>query len=83
MPISQMLLTVSLSFLFVPRIFIDYRTGSFIANMIAALALMTQSLTILPKSISIVLEWFGDRSYSIYLVPMALIYVAKYSPVEF
>ena len=83
LPISQLVLTVSLLFLFVPRIFIDYRTGSFIASMIAALALMTQSLTILPKRISTVLEWFGDRSYSIYLVHMPLIYVAKYSPVEF
>ncbi len=82
-PISQILITVSLLFLFVPRIFIDYRTGSFIASSIAALALMTQSLTILPKRISIVLEWFGDRSYSIYLFHMPLIYVAKYSPVEF
>ena len=81
--ISQMFLAASLLFLFIPRLSIDFRVGSLVASTIAALALMSQSLAILPKGISGLLEWFGNRSYSIYLVHMPLIYLAKYSPVQF
>jgi hypothetical protein len=70
-------------FLFIPRFSVDFRVGSLVASTIAALALMFQSLAILPKGISGLLEWFGNRSYSIYLVHMPLIYLAKYSPVQF
>ena len=81
--ISQIFLAASLLFLFIPHLSVDFRVGSLVASTIAALALMFQSLAILPKGISGLLEWFGNRSYSIYLVHMPLIYLAKYSPVQF
>ena len=39
-----------------------------------------ESLKILPNCILSVFKWFGDRSYSIYLYHMPLIYLAKKSP---
>ena len=57
--------------------------GIFI-SCIAALLLRFKYLDALPKQAATVLSWVGDRSYSIYLVHMPIMYIAHYSPlVEF
>jgi SGNH domain (fused to AT3 domains)/Acyltransferase family len=83
LPLIQTILGTSLLILFIPGVSIDFKLGSLLVSIIAALALLTQTLAILPKKISRILEWLGDRSYSIYLVHMPLIYIAKYAPVQF
>ena len=56
-------------------------SSSIIATFVALLVIFSKSLDVLPSVLSIKLAWIGDRSYSIYLVHMPLIYIAKYSPV--
>ena len=55
--------------------------GSVLATFIALAVVLTNSLIILPGKAFRGLEWVGDRSYSIYLVHMPLLYIAKYSPI--
>lgn len=81
--IIHLFLVASLLFLFIPRVSVDSRLGSLVASIVAGLVLMSHSLLVLPKGITKFLAWFGDRSYSIYLVHMPLIYLAKYSPIQF
>jgi peptidoglycan/LPS O-acetylase OafA/YrhL len=76
----QLVLTALLLFLVIPHIQLDTRVSSLIASAIAACVIFYRSLLIVPTRISNILEWCGDRSYSIYLVHMPLIYIAKYSP---
>ena len=54
--------------------------ASLLASSTALLVIANRSLDILPKKFIAVLEWLGDRSYSIYLIHMPLIYLARYSP---
>lgn len=55
--------------------------SSILVTFISGAAIYTKALTILPRIINSTLNWIGDRSYSIYLFHMPLIYVAKYSSV--
>ena len=59
---------------------IGTKTFSIIASFIALIIILSKSLDTLPNFLSNKLEWLGDRSYSIYLVHLPLIYIAKYSP---
>ncbi|CAN2246152.1 COG1835 Predicted acyltransferases [actinobacterium SCGC AAA044-D11] len=58
---------------------ISLKNGSIIASSIAVFVITFRSLEILPNFIVDKLEWLGDRSYSIYLVHMPLLYIAKHS----
>jgi peptidoglycan/LPS O-acetylase OafA/YrhL len=78
-PIVQLLILFSLAFVFAP-LEVSAKMGSCFYTLLAAALIHSQSLEILPKSISIVLSWLGDRSYSIYLLHLPLIYLAKFSP---
>jgi len=49
--------------------------------LFAVIVILFKSLDVLPEFLIEKLEWLGDRSYSIYLVHMPLLYIAKYSPV--
>lgn len=60
---------------------LNLKVGSIFASLIAITVITIKSLDVLPKILISQLEWIGDRSYSIYLVHMPLIYIAKYSPV--
>jgi hypothetical protein len=55
--------------------------NSILVSLIAIMIIIFNSLDIIPKFLSKRLIWLGDRSYSIYLVHMPLIYLAKYSQV--
>lgn len=59
---------------------VELRIGSIIASGLAVLVLLLRSLDVIPKFLASPLEWVGDRSYSIYLVHMPILYIAKYSP---
>ena len=59
---------------------ISTKTGSILASCVATAVIIFRSLEVLPKLLSHALEWLGDRSYSIYLVHMPLLYLAIYSP---
>jgi peptidoglycan/LPS O-acetylase OafA/YrhL len=59
----------------------NIKGSSALASFIAVIVIVLRSLAVLPEILTEKLEWLGDRSYSIYLVHMPLIYIAKYSPV--
>ena len=59
----------------------NLKGSSVLASLFAVIAILFKSLDVLPDFLIKKLEWIGDRSYSIYLVHMPLVYIAKYSPV--
>jgi peptidoglycan/LPS O-acetylase OafA/YrhL len=62
-------------------IHMSLKVSSIFASLIAVTVIAFKSLDVLPEILISKLEWIGDRSYSIYLAHMPLLYVAKYSPV--
>lgn len=60
---------------------IPNRAGSTLVGFFTLLALMIPPEDGGIYAVRKFLEWLGDRSYSLYLVHMPLIYLAKYSPV--
>jgi len=61
-------------------VLIEIKVGSVIATFLSLIVILLNSLEALPNFIASKLKWLGDRSYSIYLVHMPLLYIAKYSP---
>jgi peptidoglycan/LPS O-acetylase OafA/YrhL len=53
---------------------------SIFASMFAVSVIVSKSLEVLPEFLNKKFEWLGYRSYSIYLVHMPLVYIAKFSP---
>jgi len=49
--------------------------------MISVLVIITQCLNMLPNLVKALFKWIGDRSYSVYLLHMPLIYIAKNSSI--
>lgn len=64
--------------LFGPRL-MSLKVCSFLASLFAVIIILSKSLDVLPNILTEKLEWLGDRSYSIYLIHMPLIYIAKNS----
>ena len=60
---------------------LNLKFTSIVASFFAVIVILFKSLDVLPDFLNKKLEWLGDRSYSIYLVHMPLVYIAKYSPV--
>ena len=56
------------------------KVSSFLASLFAVIVILSKSIDVLPNFLIQKLEWVGDRSYSIYLVHMPLLYLAKYIP---
>jgi peptidoglycan/LPS O-acetylase OafA/YrhL len=56
------------------------KVSSIFASLFAVSVIVSKSLEVLPEFLNKKFEWLGDRSYSIYLVHMPLIYIAKFSP---
>ncbi len=75
------LLTVSavVMILFGP-LHMNFKVSSILASLFAVIIILIKSLNVLPDFLIKKFEWVGDRSYSIYLVHMPLLYLAKYSP---
>lgn len=61
-------------------IHMNLKPSSILASVLAVIVIVFKSLDVLPNFLTNKLEWLGDRSYSIYLVHMPLLYIAKYSP---
>lgn len=59
---------------------VGLKVSSFLASLFTVIVILSKSIYVLPNSLTQKLEWVGDRSYSIYLVHMPLLYLAKYSP---
>ena len=59
----------------------NLKISSILASLFAVMVILFKSLDVLPDFLIKKLEWLGDRSYSIYLVHMPLLYIAKYTPV--
>ncbi len=60
---------------------LNLKFSSIIASFFTVIVILFKSLDVLPNFLIQRLAWVGDRSYSIYLVHMPLLYLAKYSPV--
>lgn len=74
------LLLVFIWILFLPiQFFSSSSISPFFISVIVLLIIMFKTFEILPIFIYRKLIWLGDRSYSIYLLHMPLIYLAKYS----
>ena len=59
----------------------NLKASSILASLSALFVIIFRSLNALPNFLIHKLAWVGDRSYSIYLVHMPVLYLAKYSPV--
>jgi len=59
---------------------VNLTVSSILASLFAVIIILFKSLDVLPNFVMQRLVWVGDRSYSIYLVHMPLLYLAKYSP---
>lgn len=55
------------------------KIGSVTIVVLAISVIIFKSLDVLPKSLTSKLVWLGDRSYSIYLVHLPILYTFKYS----
>jgi peptidoglycan/LPS O-acetylase OafA/YrhL len=73
-------LIISLFAFLLGQFHFSIKASSLIATSLTLLVLMFRSLELLPKPMSYILTWLGDRSYSIYLIHMPLLYIAKFSP---
>jgi peptidoglycan/LPS O-acetylase OafA/YrhL len=81
-PIGINLLAVfAVIIILVSPIHMSLKVSSLVATLFAVIVILLKSLNVLPDFLIKKLEWVGDRSYSIYLVHMPLLYIAKYSPV--
>ena len=60
---------------------INLKVSSILSSLFTVIVILFKSLDVLSECLIKKLEWLGNRSYSIYLVHMPLLYIAKYSPV--
>ncbi len=78
--IHLLTVTAVIIILFSP-LHVNLKFSSILASFFAVIAVLFKSFDILPNFLIHRLVWVGDRSYSIYLVHMPLLYLAKYSPI--
>jgi len=77
----QLLTVISAAVILFSPLHMNLKVSSILASFIAEIVILFKSLDVLPDFLIKKLEWVGDRSYSIYLVHMPLLYIAKFSPV--
>ena len=76
----QLLTVIAVIIILFGPIHMSQKAASTLASLIAAILILFKSLDALPDFLIKKLEWVGNRSYSIYLFHMPLLYLAKYSP---
>ncbi len=79
--IIQLLIVIAVMIILFGPIHLELKVSSILATVLTVIVIVSRSLDVLPDILTKKLEWLGDRSYSIYLVHMPLLYLAKYSPV--
>lgn len=57
----------------------DFKKDSIFISFFTFLTLMFKSFDLLPNVLKIIFKWLGDRSYSIYLIHLPILWIAKYS----
>jgi len=77
----HLLTVIAVAMILFGPLHMNLRVSSVLASFIAVSVILFKSLDVLPDFLIKKLEWVGDRSYSIYLVHMPLLYIAKFSPV--
>lgn len=77
--IFQLIPTLIIFFILFSPFTINQKFGSLIVSLLTSTILYFSLFGKLPDLILNRLEWFGDRSYSIYLIHMPVLSVAKYS----
>ena len=70
---------VTIVILLFGSIHMNIKVSSILASLFAVIVILCKALYVLPNILIDKLEWLGYRSYSIYLVHMPLLYIAKYS----
>jgi peptidoglycan/LPS O-acetylase OafA/YrhL len=76
----QLLTIIAIAMILFGPSHMNLQVSSILASFIAVIVILFKSLEVLPNFLIQKLEWVGNRSYSIYLVHMPLLYLAKYSP---
>ena len=76
---KTLLVCLFLFFIFTPLI-LNLRLASILISSLTAVTLLTKSFDNVPKFLSRRLKWVGDRSYSIYLIHMPMLYLAQFCP---
>ncbi len=66
--------------LFTPH-FLKLSQSSLFITLATVLAIVYRSFEFTPKFLSKTLSWLGNRSYSIYLIHLPVLYLAEYSPI--
>ena len=74
------LIVIAIVIILLGQVNISFKLNSIIASLIALSAITFKSFDVIPSFLIRKLEWLGDRSYSIYLVHMPLLYIAKFTP---
>jgi len=77
--LNLLLISILFLLLFLP-INYDNKVLSLIVSLNTFFVIMLHSLDIIPNRFLIYLKYFGNRSYSIYLIHMPILYLAKFSP---
>lgn len=73
----SILLLITLFLCLFSQVSLISKLDSILATLVSLLIITFRSLELLPNRISMVLKWLGDRSYSIYLLHMPLIYLVR------
>jgi peptidoglycan/LPS O-acetylase OafA/YrhL len=77
----NLLIAIAILLLLIVPIHANLKVGSILASLSALFVIIFRSLNTFPNFLFDILVWIGNRSYSIYLVHMPVLYLIKYSPV--
>jgi hypothetical protein len=72
--VNLVLVSILITMLLSPFL-INQKVASILASILSLLIILLNSLETLPKFLRFIFEWLGNRSYSIYLVHMPVIYI--------
>ena len=76
----HLLMVIAIILILFGPVHVNLKVSSILASFFAVIVILFKSLDVLPNLLIQRLVWVGDRSYSIYLAHMPLLYLAKYSP---
>ncbi len=77
----HLLMVIAIILILFGPLIVNLKVSSILASLFAVIVILFKSFDVLPNLLIQRLVWVGDRSYSIYLVHMPFLYVARYSPV--